>query len=69
MVTFLRIRAKLRLPDIGNVLVGDDDPALVGLQESHDVPQGHGFADAAPADDGDRLARHRRRSCESTKTG
>ena len=41
--------------EIGDVLVGDDDAAAVGLEEAHDVLKGYGFPDAAAADDGDGL--------------
>ena len=46
----------MRLIEIGDVLVGDDDAAGVGLEEAHDVLQANAFADAAAADDGEGLA-------------
>ncbi len=56
MVTFLRISRSCGLVEIGDVLVGHEDAALVGLEESHDVAQAHRLADAAAADDGQRFA-------------
>ena len=57
MVTFLRISRSWASVEIGDVLIGHKDPALVGLQKAHDVAQADGLADAAAADDGQRFAR------------
>ena len=56
IVTFLRIRRSSGSAKSVMSSMGDDDAAAVGLEEAHDVRQGDGFADAAAADDGDRLA-------------
>ena len=34
----------------------DDDAALIGLEEAHDVTEADAFADAGAADDGDGFA-------------
>ena len=44
--------AQLGLRVVGDVLVGDDNPALIGLEKPHDVGQGHRFSHAAASDDG-----------------
>jgi hypothetical protein len=56
MVTFLADAAHLGFAVIGDVLVGHDHAAAIGLQEAHDVGKGDRFADAAAADDGHGLA-------------
>ena len=53
---FLADAAQFGFVGVGDVGVGDDDAAVVGLEESHDVAQAHGLADAAAADDGQGLA-------------
>ena len=57
MVTFLRMRRISASVEIGDVFVGDKDAAGIGLEETHDVAQAHGLADAASPDDRQRLAR------------
>ena len=49
--------AEFRLRHIGDIFVGDDYAALVGLEKAHDVRERHRFPDAAAADDRHRLAR------------
>ena len=56
MVTFLRMRAQFGFVKVGDVFMGHDDAAGVGLQKPHDVAQAHRLAHAAAADDGQRLA-------------
>ena len=56
MVTFLRMRFQLGFRQVGDVLIGHDHAALVGLEEPHHVRQRHGLPHAAAADDGHRFA-------------
>ena len=50
------MRAQFRFGHVVMSVVSDNYLPLVGLQEAHDVPEAHGLADAAAADDGERLA-------------
>src|SRR5262249_54840180 len=53
---FFADAAQFLFRKIGNVFVGDDDLALIGLEEAHDVGERNRFAHAAAADDGDGFA-------------
>ena len=48
---------QLRLRQIGDVLMRDDHLPAVRLEETHDVRERYGLADAAASDDRYRLAR------------
>ena len=56
MVTFLRMRRISASRHLGDIGIGDEDVAGIGLKESHDVAQAHGLTNAASPDDGQRLA-------------
>ena len=56
-MTFLRISRSCGLRQIGDVLIGDEHPPLIGFHEAHDVAQADRLSHAAPADDGQGLAR------------
>ena len=43
MVTFLRISRSSRLGEVGDVLIGHEDLALIGLEKAHDVAQADGL--------------------------
>ena len=44
--------AHLGFAVIGDIFVGHDHAAVIGLEEPHDVREGHRLADTAAADDG-----------------